>query len=407
MGKSSRLAAALLAVHAISSQLKAQDWPQFRGSGGAGIADKAPDLKKTTWKRELPGAGTSSPVVMGDRIFLTCYRGDAQRLQRLLVCLKRSDGEAIWTKEVPSQLPEQPRIREDHGYASNTPVVAQDRVYAFFGKSGVFAFDFDGKQLWHADVGDRLNGWGSAASPMLFEDLVIVNASVESDSLVALDQKTGKEVWRARGIRESWNTPILVPVKGGQTELVVAILGKVLGFNPRTGEQLWSCATDIPWYMVPSLVAKDGVVYCVGGRGDTNGALAVRCGGKGDVTHSHRLWMTRKGTNVPSPILHDGHLYWVSDALAIAYCADAESGKIVYEERVEGANGFYASPVLADGKLFCLDRNGRLFVLPARPRYEVLASSNVGERAIFNSTPALSGGRMLLRTERFLYCFGE
>jgi len=220
-------------------------------------------------------------------------------LKRHVVGLDR-DGKILWTKAVPSVLPDSPRIREGHGYASSTPVAEPGRLYVFFGKSGVFAFDLDGKQLWHAGVGEGTSGWGSAASPILVGDTLIVNASVESRSLIALDKATGKQRWRAGGIKESWNTPILVTTGDGKTELALAIHGKVLGFNPATGEQLWACDTDIGWYMVPSLVAHEGgeqlwacdtdigwymvpslvahegIVYCIGGRGRGGGTGSDR-----------------------------------------------------------------------------------------------------------------------------------
>ena len=291
---------------------------------------------------------------------MTCYSGyavpgspggDLSALQRHVLCLQRADGKILWKKDVPAAQPEQAKVR-DHGYASSTPLADADRLYVFFGKSGVFAFSHDGKELWHADVGSKIHGWGSAASPVLCQDLVIINAAVESDSLVALNKQTGKEVWRAGGMKESWNTPILVPVAGGKQELVVAIFGKVLGFDPATGEQLWSCATGIGWYMVPSLVNDKDVVYCIGGR--TGGALAVRAGGRGDVTQSRRLWTLNKGSNVSSPIFHEGHLYWLHENLGMAYCVEAATGKVVYEERLANAGQFYASPILADGKLYCV-----------------------------------------------------
>lgn len=269
-------------------------WPQFRGPGGsAKSTDKSVPVKWSTtenvvWKTPLPGAGTSSPIVVGSRIYLTCYsgynvpgqsRGEQAQLKLHLVCLNRADGKILWTKDIAPKLPEQERIRDDHGYASSTLAADADRLYAFFGKTGAFAFDHEGKQLWHADVGSRLHGWGSAASPVLHGDLVYINASVESESLYALNKQTGKEVWRARGIRESWNTPVLANAGNGRTELIVAVMGSILGFNPQTGERLWSCNTDIQWYMVPSLVSADGVVYVIGGR--TGGGLAVRLGGRG------------------------------------------------------------------------------------------------------------------------------
>jgi outer membrane protein assembly factor BamB len=397
----------------------AADWPQFRGPTGMGVSPSggAPVSwsadKNVLWKADLPGPGTSTPVLFGDRIYVTCYtgfgipgeRGSMDDLKLHVAALDRRNGKLIWSREVQPDLPEQDRIREEHGYASNTPAVAADGVYAFFGKSGVVKFDRDGKQLWRTRVGSGLHGWGSGTSVVLHGDLVIVNASVESESLVALDRRTGKEVWRAGGIKESWNTPILVQLPGGKTELVVAIQGKILGFDPATGQELWSCATDIGWYMVPCLVAHDGVVYCVGGR--SGGGLAVRAGGRGDVTQSHRLWTIRKGSNVTSPVFHDGHLYWMHESLGIAYCAEAKTGKIVYEQRLDRADQVYAAAVLADGKIYYVTRSGPTFVVAARPTFEKLATNTLGVRGRFDSSPAIADGRLYLRTDRTLYCLGE
>lgn len=394
-------------------------WPQFRGPTGQGTStDKGvpttwSETENIVWKTPLPGAGTSSPVVVGRKIFLTCYRGynvpgesagEEKSLERLLVCFDRATGKQLWEKVVPSKLPEQDKIRDDHGYASNTPVATADRLFVFFGKSGVFAFDHDGKQLWQSDVGSELNGWGSAASPILYKNLVIVNASVESETLVALDQKTGQEVWRAKGIREAWNTPILVKLPGGKTELVIAISQKVLGFDPDTGEQLWKCDTDINWYMVPCLVSEGETIYGVGGR--SGGALAVKAGGRGDVTSSHRLWTGKKGSNVTSPILYNGHLYWMHENLGIAYCAEAKTGKIIYEERLDRADQVYGSPVLADGKLYYTTRSGRTFVIAAKPEFEKLATNDLERRGTFNASPAVADGKLLVRSNKFLYCLG-
>ena len=407
-----------LAVAAVASAA-AGDWARFRGPEGLGVSTDAglpvswSEEENVVWKAELPGPGTSSPAILGERIFLTCYtgyavpgqpRGAMDDLKRHVVCLHR-DGKILWTKAVASVLPDSPRIRENHGYASSTPVAEAGRLYVFFGKSGVFAFDHDGKQLWHADVGEGTSGWGSAASPILVGDTLIVNASVESRSLIALDKATGKERWRAGGIKESWNTPILVTTRDGKTELAVAIFGKVLGFDPATGERLWSCDTDIGWYMVPSLVTCDGIVYCIGGRGK-GGALAVRAGGRGDVTASHRLWAIQKGSNVPSPVYHGGRLYWVHES-GTACCADAKTGRIVYEQRLPRAAQVYASPVLADGRLIVLSRWGRGWVLAAKPAFEVLATNELGRVGMTNASPALAAGRLYLRSDRFLFCIGK
>lgn len=395
-----------------------KDWLQFRGPRGQGVsADKGvpTSWSKTegiAWKTELPGAGASSPVLIGEKVFLTCYSGfgvahqpggDLDKLTRHIVRVDRATGKVVWTKNVQAAQPEQKSIRENHGYASSTPAVDEERLYVFFGKSGVFAFDHDGKQLWHTEVGSRLNGWGSATSPILYKDTVIVNASIESDTIYALDRKTGKEKWKAKNVREAWNVPVLVDV-GGKTELVVAVQGKVLAFDPDSGEALWSCATDIGWYMVPTLVAHEGIIYCTGGR--SQNALAIRAGGKGDVTKQNRVWTLRKGTNVPSPIYHEGHMYFISDTTNIAYCVEAKTGKVVYEERLERAGQVYASPVLADGKLYYVARDGRTFVLAAGPTFKVLATNDLRDGSAFNSTPAIADGRLYLRSDKFLYCLG-
>lgn len=397
---------------------KPDDWPQFRGTNGQGVAltSKLPAKwskdENIVWKTVLPGPGASSPVVYNGHIYLTCFtgfgvpgmNGSMEQLERHLLCLD-GDGKILWQKSVKAKLPESPTIREGHGYASSTPVVDRDHIYVFFGKSGVFAFTHDGKQVWHADAGEKLNGWGSSNSPILVGDMLIVNASIESESLIALDRKTGTEKWRAKGIRESWNAPIVVDV-GGKKEIVVAIMGKVLGLDAQTGEQLWSCATEIGWYMVPGLIAKEGIVFCVGGR--SNQGLAVKAGGKGDVTKTHRLWTINRGSNVTSPLWHESHVYWANDNTGTAYCAEMATGKVVYDQRLERANQIYASPVLANGLIYYLDRSGRTYVVAAKPEFEVVAVNDLSERGnVFNASPAAWGDRLLIRSDKYLHCIGS
>ena len=158
--------------------------------------------------------------------------------------------------------------------------------------------------------------------------------------------------------------------------------------------------------MVPSAVAADGVVYVLGGRSGT-AALAVRAGGRGDVTATHRLWTSNKGSNVTSPVYHDGHLYWMHEKLGIAYCARAESGELVYEERVNRAGQVYASSLLADGRVYHLNRSGRMFVLPAEPEFALLATNDLRDGSLFNASPAVAGKRILVRSDKFLYCVGQ
>ena len=399
----------------------AQDWPQFRGPDGMGRT-AVTDLPLTwsgtdnvVWRTELPGPGGSTPATRGNRIYLTCYtgygpatreQGALQDLKRHLLCLDASDGKILWSTEDAAAMPEQERIREEHGYSSSAPTVDDQRVYVFYGKSGAQAYDLSGQKLWATDVGSGLNGWGSATSPVLHGDLVIINASVESESLVALNRATGQEVWRAGGIKESWNTPVLVQTASGETELVLGIFGGVLGFDPRTGERLWHCDNDIKWYICPSVVAHEGVVYSIGGR--TGGMIAVRSGGRGDVTASHRLWKLNKGSNVSSPVYHDGHLYFAHENLGIAYAVNVASGELVYEERMQPSPGqIYASALLAGDRVYYVSRDGRTAVVAAEPTYRQLAM-NVLPRSsgTFNASPAVTDNRLLIRSDRFLYCLG-
>lgn len=396
----------------------AQDWTQFRGPNQGHSAEKTLPTtwsasENVAWKTPLPGAGTSSPIFVGDKIYLTAYSGfnipgdpgDMNALKLHLVALDRKSGKLLWTKDVAPKLPEQPKIRDEHGYASSTPASDGKRIYCFFGKTGAKAFDLTGKELWTSDLGDRLHGWGSATSPVLVDNLVLVNASVESESLVALDAATGKEAWRARGIKESWSTPLLAKSKEGRSELLLPMMGKIHGLDPKTGASLWTCETKIPWYMVPVGVAADGVSYWIGGR--SGGAFAARMGGSGDVSATHRVWTAEKNSNVPSPLLKDGHLYFAGNADGIAYCLEASSGKLVYNERLPRADTIYASPILGDGKIYYLARNGRTFVVAAAPQFKLLATNDLNDGSLFHAAPVTADGRLFIRSNKFLYCVGK
>jgi outer membrane protein assembly factor BamB len=292
-----------------------------------------------------------------------------------------------------------------HGYASSTPVTDGESVFAFFGRSGVVALSLDGKKLWETSVGTRTHGWGSGTSPVLSDNLVIVNASVESGALVALDKATGQEVWRADGIRQAWSTPPLVDAPNGSKELVVSSHSRVLGFDPRTGTELWRC-DGIQDYVCPTVVSAEGVVYAIGGRRNT--AIAIRAGGRGNVTETHRLWEIRKGSNVSSPVCYDGHLYWVHDSRGTAYCVECETGDVVYEERLNPRPGrIYASPVVADGKIYVVSRDKGTFVLAARPEFDLLSHSEPLDDSIFNGSPAVVDGKLIIRSDKYLYCLGS
>ena len=216
--------------------------------------------------------------------------GSQQDLRRHVVCLARKSGKILWSKDYSPALPESEYTggnNSKHGYSSSTLTTDGERLYAFLGKSGVYCLDLNGNTIWHANVGDRSRGWGSSNSPVLYQNLVIINASIESESLVALNKETGNEVWRTNGVRGSWNTPLLVELPGRKTELVVSIPQKILAFDPSNGQELWTC-TGIPdrGYVCPSVITNDGIIYAIGGRKNT--AIAVR-----DLKHlaSHTIAM--------------------------------------------------------------------------------------------------------------------
>jgi outer membrane protein assembly factor BamB len=400
----------------------AADWRQFRGPGGQGVSSEKglptewSSRKNIRWKTALVGPGTSSPVTVGDRIYLTCYTGyglDPQApgkmedLRRHLVCLALGDGKVLWTKQFDPKLPEHKYAGEGsyHGYSLSTPTSDGERLFVFFGKSGVFCFDLDGNPIWHTSVGDGIDRWGSATSPVLFKNLLIVNASVESGAIVALDKTTGKQVWHAPGIRSAWNTPILVKTQPHGVELVVAVRDRILSLDPETGKELWD-AEGIHRYVCPSLVAHDGIVYAIGG-GHTS--LAVRAGGRGDVTKTDGLWRVNKGSNVPSPIYDDGHLYWASEKGALIHCQNAETGKFEYSHRISPDPGLiYASPLLADGKLYYVSQHNGTYVLAAGPKFQLLAHNTFeDDSSRANASLAVVNGELLLRTDQALYCIAN
>lgn len=406
----------------------AGEWPRFRGPDGSGISRAPPppntwsERENLLWKTPLPGPGSSSPIVWGERVFVTCYTGygapqasgDPKDLQRHLLCIDRVTGKIQWQATVDATLPEDPYqgFINEHGYASSTPVTDGRRVYAFFGKSGVFAYDLEGKQLWQTSVGTSSDPreWGSAASPVLYKNLVIVNAAAESESLFALHQDTGEVVWKAeaRGAQNSWSTPVFAPTSDGRDELVLLVPDEVWGLNPNNGKLRWFAAADMQQPVCTSAVFENGVAFAVGGR--QSGSAAVRIGGKGDVTESHRIWTSTASSYVPSPLVHERLLYWVNDR-GIAYCLDTTTGDAVYEKRLESEGGranFYASVVLAGDRLFAVSRTAGTFVLATGRQFRQLAQNRFdSDKTDFHGSPAINEGQIFLRSNQYLYCVGK
>jgi outer membrane protein assembly factor BamB len=424
----------LSALAALSLNSAHADWTAFRGSKGDGVASGAALPEKWSaeenlrWKVALPGPGSSSPILVGDKVFVTCWSGyggelgsDISELKRHLVCINKADGKLLWDKTVPAVQPEDQEnsMLMEHGYASSTPVSDGVRVYVFFGKTGALAFDLEGKQLWHTPLGTGSNSrrWGSASSPILHEGKLIVNAYDESDALYAVDAATGKVSWKAeaQGVELAYGSPSILK-QGEHTDIMLAVPQEVWGFNPADGKLRWYLAHGLTGNVSPGVVQGAGACYLFGGYPSTR-AVAFTPGGKNDLGEKAIRWTSNDSTYIPTPIFHEGHLYVVNDG-GFAQCMDAATGKTLYKERVMGNSGgesrrgrgkpFYASPVLADGKLYCQSRRNGVYVLAAKPQYELLSQNTLsGDDSQWNATPAVEGGRLYLRSDRALYCVGQ
>ena len=412
-----------------AANAQSNDWPQFRGVNGlASALGDAPttwsDTENLVWKQKIPGRGSSSPIIVGDRILLTSYTGYGQHdddagekteLRLNTLCFDRVTGKLIWNKSIEANSEEQDLTGKSkkgkkkqvagHGFASGTPCCDGKSVFAFFGATGAVAFDIDGNQLWQNDeLGHKTAGFGSASSPIEHGDFVYINASIESNTLFALDKKTGKVIWKKDNILKCWSSPCIAENERGETELIINQKFKVIGLNPKSGEEIWTCE-GIEDYVVPTPIAHQGIIYCLGGR--SNKAMAIKLGGKGDVTDTHRLWMTNVGANVTSPVLHEGHLYWASDK-GIANCMNASDGESVFRERMPTKARVYGSIVRSGNKLYLTTRDSGVWVLAAAPEFRELALNKFeSEDSMFNASPAISHGQILMRTDKFLYCIGN
>ncbi len=394
----------------------AADWTGFRGPNGAGVSDDSSipvewdNSKNMQWNRELPGKGYSSPIVVGDRVFVTCYSGeggDNSGLKRHLLCLDRKTGDEKWSKVVPSANRERsiPRFAGTPGYASNTPVSDGERVYVLFGSTGVLAYDLDGKQLWSANVGSQnASMFGSASSPIIYKDKLIVPAGCESFSIRALDLKTGKEAWKSEGdgLSSSYSTPIVVTNPDGVDEILVSIPREIWALNPANGKLRWYASTRVDTGACPVLVANKETVFAVGGR--SGGRTAIKLGARGDATESHTVWSTTGGAYVPSPVLHKGHLYWVNDR-GVLTCVDIKTGEEAGRSRVRGQ--FYASIMLIGDKLYSVSRFGATYVLEATPELKQLAHNELSDKSDFSASPAVSNGQLFIRSDAQIYCIAK
>jgi outer membrane protein assembly factor BamB len=387
----------------------AKYWARWRGPSGQGLVagtgypDAWSPTQNVQWKTALSGDGNSSPIVWADRIFITTAYDGGRRLA--LIAFRRSDGTKLWEASAPDGR----SSRGSHfknGHASATPATDGQRIYVSFGARGLFAFDMNGKLVWQRDLGPMEAYHGTAGSPLLYKDRIILYQDQFAGSFIAaFDTRTGREVWRTqREANVGWGTPIAVRVID-HDEIIVSSQHRVRAYNPDTGAELWSC-NGMGYEVIPTPVVGYGMVFCSSGRAGPT--LAIRPGGKGDVTKSHLQWSSPRGSPfVPSPILYGEHLYMVNDMAAIVTSYEASSGKVMWQGRLGVARreGFSASPVAVDGKVFFTNDEGETYVLKAGPTFQLLHVNKLEESTL--ATPALVDGRWYIRTDRHLYAIGR
>lgn len=386
----------------------ARYWPRWRGPSGQGVVDGTsyPDRWSETtnvvWRTEVPGRGNSSPIVWGDRIFLTTGRTGGRRLS--VLCFRRSDGEFLWETEVAPGGRQ--HAHQKNGPAPATPTTDGERVYASFGSRGLVALNFDGALVWHTALGSIDNYHGPAGSPLLYKDRVIVYQDQRGGGFVAAyDTRTGAQVWRtSRGASVGWGTPVAIRV-GDHDELIVSSQRTVNAYDPAGGDELWSCDGNL-FEVIPTPAVGAGLVFCASGRAGPT--LAIRPGGRGDVTDTHVAWQTSRGAPfVPSPLVYGDYLYTVNDMASIVTCFEAATGRVMWQQRLGHAQreSFSASPIAVDGKVFFTNDEGRTFVLRAGPEFELLHTNDIGARTL--TSPALVDGYWYIRTTSELLAIGE
>jgi outer membrane protein assembly factor BamB len=452
-----------------SAFLHAFDWPRFRGPNGTGVSSDRglPEEisldKNLSWSVESP-AGNSSPIVMDGRVFITCYEGN----ERIVLCYDAATGDRIWQESMTKLRTE--TFNPLNGPATPTPATDGRDVYVFFPEFGLAAFDREGKQLWKTPLGPFTAVQGLAASPVYVDGRIALFIDTPEEAyLSAYDARTGKEVWRAErpaGVLGSYATPTLYQRPGHPTQIVVAGAVELTGYDAGTGERLWWVNGLMAFPTAPPFISgdcvytvepvdsgwppfseplglfdkdKDGVIAIEEARDDTiwarsligvdrnlgngdgvvtreeyamtsregrGGGLArTRVDGLGDVSNSHIVWRHIKGMpSLAGALLYQNVLYVVHNAIVSTF--DPETGEMLRRERIRAALGdYYASPVAGDGKIYLASLEGKVTVLRAGADWEILSTADLGEQLI--ATPAIAGGRVYIRTEKKLYCFGS
>lgn len=384
-------------------------WPRWRGPSGQGLVvgtgypDTWSDTENVLWRTPVPGNGNSSPIIWDDRIYLTTAYDNGRRIS--LLAFDRATGQLVWERFAPEGRTES--VHQKNGHASATPVTDGRRVYVSFGARGLAAFDReDGTLVWHQEFGALDNYWGTAGSPLLYQDRVVLYQDVSRGAFVAaFDAATGEEIWNTpRHATVGWGSPIAIRV-GDHDEIIVHGQQRVQAYDPATGAELWHC-NGSTIEVIPTAVVGYGMLFCSSGRAGPT--LAIRPGGTGDVTSSHLEWTSPRGSPfVPSPVLFGENLYLVNDMQSIATALDARTGDRVWQGRLGVARreGFSASPVAFDGKIFFTNDYGETFVLRAGDEFEILNVNELGEQVL--ASPALVDGHWYFRTANNLIAIGS
>jgi outer membrane protein assembly factor BamB len=398
----------------------AANWPAWRGPNGDGTTPEInlplhwSATENVKWKAALPERGNSTPIIWGGRVFLTQPVGP----RRTVTCFDRTDGRQLW-QEGPS-VTELERTHSANPPCSSSPVTDGERVIAWFGSAGVWCWDLQGKELWHADLGKQDHEWGYGSSPVLYENLCLLNFGPGPRSfLVALDKATGKEVWRTetpppsvvegagapQNYLGSWSTPVIMK-SGARTDLVAALPGDIRGFDPLTGKEIWHCDGLNPLSYADPLLSGDNIV-AMGGFGGF--AIGVKAGGVGDVT-SARLWQDKRNSQrVGSGVSSGGFIYMVNES-GVIQCLEPETGKIDWQNRIQVPSGHtaatWSSFVLSGDRLYLLTQASDTLVLRAGPKFEQIAVNSL-EDGLSYSSLAVADGEIFIRTHKSLWCIAK
>jgi outer membrane protein assembly factor BamB len=409
-----------MAMGFLATSAPASNWPAWRGPTNDGVTDETDlPLKWSTsenvkWKITLPDRGNSTPVVWGDKLFVT--QAIEKEGKRMLLCFDKKSGKQLWDAVVTWKEPE--LTHATNPYCAASPATDGERVIVFHASAGVYCYDMNGKELWkRTDLGKQHHIWGNGTSPVLAGDRVFLNFGPgEKTVLYCFDKKTGKTLWQhdepggdsgERGNKYwlgSWSDPLLRKV-GNRYELIMTYPGRACAFDPMAGKELWTCA-GMTKLVYNSPLFADGAAICMSGFGGS--AMAVKAGGNGDVTSSNRIWhLPKVSQRIGSGVVHEGHHYILSDG-GIAECRDLKTGEMVYNERLKGpgpTGNNWSSVVRSGDKLYAVNQGGDAFVWKASPKFELLATNSLGEKVI--GSIAVSDGCLFIRGYQNLWCIGK